>query len=373
MIRSVTELSDIKGMRVLLRAGLNVPIENGVVEDPLRLECALKTISFLLARGARVILAGHMSDSTSSLQPVYEYLRHKIPLTFVDDVAGVAAHQAANALEDGHALLLQNIRRNSGEEADQMQFAQDLASLADIFVADDFTVAHRKHAAVVLVPTLLPSYAGIQFFEEMQGLAPALNPESPSLAIIGGAKLITKITLLHSLLKKYDYIFVGGALANDFYTAKGYEVGNSLVSGANTTEGLLTNSKILLPEIVTVSNAGEREEKLATQVLKGEIISDIAPASIALLRPLVEKSRTILWNGPMGHFETGFTQGTDAVAQLVAGSSAKTIVGGGDTLASIQNLGLMDKFTFVSTAGGAMLGFLAAGTLPGIEALEASK
>jgi phosphoglycerate kinase len=307
-----------------------------------------------------------------SLAPVFAYLKTKIPLSFIDDVAGPAAHQAAGALQDGHALLLENIRRNKGEEGNDWQFAKELASLADIYVNDAFPVSHRSHASIVSVPELLPSYAGFQFLAEVKGLTPALSPTAPSLAVLGGAKLVTKITLLKSLLAKYDRVFVGGALANDFLAAKGYEVGKSLVSGTGAAAELLFDPKIILPETVVVSNPAGKDEKPSSGVGRNDVISDIAASSIESLRSLVEKAGSILWNGPMGHFETGFTEGTDALAELIAGAPGKTIVGGGDTLASIQSLDLLDKFTFVSTAGGAMLDFLANGTLPGIQALENS-
>ncbi len=373
MLRAIETLPDVKGLRVLVRASLNVPIENGKVSDTLRVDLAMKTVSYLLARGARVILMSHMSDAKASLAPVYDYARTKIPLSFVSDVAGPKAHQAANALSDGAALMLENLRWNAGEKANDEAFARDLASLGDVYVADDFTVAHRAHASVVTVPKFLPSYVGFQFFAELHGLTPALHPESPSLAIVGGAKLVTKMALLQSLLEKYDRVFVGGALANDFFIAKGYEIGKSLASGGAEAKVLLADPKIVLPDTVTVSNAAGRHDISAAHVGKEDVISDIAPASIEALRSLIEDARMVLWNGPMGHFETGFTQGTDLLAKTIADAPGESIVGGGDTLSSIQNLNLMNKFEFVSTAGGAMLDFLANGTLPGIEALENSK
>jgi len=370
MIRSIEALADVTGHRILVRIDFNVPMERGKVTEPLRLDVAMPTLSYLLARGARLVLLSHASDKKASLMPVYEYLKTKIDLSFIEDVVGRGAHAAANELKDGQALLLENVRWNPGEEANDPAFAKELASMADFYVNDAFPVAHRNHASVVSVPKLLPSYAGFQFLKEVKGLTPALSPESPSLAIVGGAKLVTKLALIKSLLTKYDQVFVGGALANDFFAAKGYEVGKSLVSGGDEARELLENSKVLLPDAVTVMNPAGREDKAANEVGAEDVISDIAPASIAALKPVVAKARMILWNGPMGHFETGFTGGTDELAKLVASASGKTIVGGGDTLASIQGLNLMDKFTFVSTAGGAMLDFLANGTLPGIEALE---
>jgi phosphoglycerate kinase len=312
----------------------------------------------------------HMSDKAASLKPVYEYLRHKMPVTLIDDVSGPRAHAAASALKDGEALILENLRWNKGEESNDESFARELASLGDIYVADDFTVAHRSHAAVVTVPKFLPRYAGFQFLAEVRGLTPALTPESPSLAIVGGAKLVTKLALIKSLIAKYDHVFVGGALANDLYLAKGYDIGKSLASGSVDAKELLSNSKVILPETVTAAIGSEREDKPASKIDKEEFIADIAPAAIEELRPLIQKSRMVLWNGPMGNYENGFIEGTDALAELVADAPGKTIVGGGDTLASIQNLGIMNKFTFVSTAGGAMLDFLANDTLPGIQALD---
>ncbi|MDE2078909.1 MAG: phosphoglycerate kinase [Patescibacteria group bacterium] len=370
MIHPVEELTDLAGVRVLVRAALNVPIENGRVTDTLRVDLAMKTVSYLLARNARVILMSHLSDSKASLAPVYDYLRTKIPVTLVSDVAGVNAHAAATALKDGQALLLENLRWNAGEKANDEQFARELASLGDVYIADDFTVLHRMHAAVVGVPKFLPSYAGFQLLAEFHGLVPALSPESPSIAIVGGAKLVTKLALIKSLLAKYDRVFVGGALANDFFAAKGYDVGKSLVSGGPEAGELLSEPKIILPETVTVSNAAGRDDVAADAVGPEDVISDIAPASIQELKPVIDSAHMVLWNGPMGHFETGFTEGTDELAKLIAQAPGKSVVGGGDTLSSIHNLGLFDKFTFVSTAGGAMLDFLATGTLPGLQALE---
>lgn len=371
MLRSIEELKNLNGVRVLLRSDLNVPIEGGVVADSFKIDAVLSSMQFLLGHGARVVIASHMSDTTGSLAPVFAYLKTKIPLSFVNDVVGPMAHQAATQLADGHALLLENIRRNKGEEGNDWQFAKELASLADVYVNDAFAVSHRVHASIVSVPELLPSYAGFQFLAEVKGLTPALTPGTPSVAIVGGAKLITKLNLLKSLLQKYDHVFVGGELINDFFATKGYETGKSLVSGTSVAAEMISNPKIMLPERVVVSNPGGKDERFASEVGKADVISDVAPSSIESLRPVIMGARSILWNGPMGHFEAGFVEGTDALARLVADASGETVVGGGDTISSIQNLNLLNKFSFVSTAGGAMLDFLATGTLPGIQALEA--
>lgn len=362
-------VSHLKGLTVLVRTALNVPLINGVVSNAFRLDAALPTIELLLHAGARVILVSH-SNAAPSLKPVFEYLRNKIPLTMADDVVGTTARGAVKALEPGHALLLENVRRDRGEETNDEHFARVLASLADVFVNDDFPAAHRAHASVVGVPKFLPSYAGLQFLKELDGLSIALDPKSPSLAILGGAKFVTKEPLIRALLKTYDTVFVGGALANDFFKARGYAVGRSLVSLAPHLDNLLKNSKLMLPVDVTIDGPNGRDVRDVADVLETETIYDLGPRSIQSLEPLLAKARVVLWNGPLGNFEKGFTEYTELLAARIAEAPGISVVGGGDTIASIQKLGLNDRFEFVSTAGGAMLDFLAHGTLPGIEALK---
>ena len=370
-IRSIADAGDIRGMTVLVRAALNVPVAKGAVTDGFRLEKALPVIRALMGMGAHIVLISHMSDATGSLKPVFEYLKKRIPLSYVNDVVGPAARAAVHALKDGEVLMLENLRWQKGEETNDEHFARELASLGDIFVNDDFTVAHRRHAGVVGITKFLPSYAGPQFLAEINGIAPALDPRSPSLAIVGGAKFVTKEPLLKTLLKKYDRVMVGGALANDFLAAKGYEVGRSVVSRLPGVSDLLKNSKLIVPEDVIVAGP-DPGTKRASAVTPGDTIYDVGPASIAALDPLIEKARFVLWNGPMGYFEGGYTQGTEDLARRIAAVRGDSVVGGGDTLAAIQRLELEKRFSFVSTAGGAMLKFIADGTLPGIEAFETS-
>ena len=374
MLRTMKDLPDVKGMHVLVRCSFDVPIQNGSIADPLRLDSNLKTIEYLMHHQARVILMGHVGrDPMASSKPVFEYLKKKIALSFVDDIAGGAARKAVHALKDGEALVLENLRRDAREKGNDDAFARELASLADIYVDDAFTNAHRDHASMVGVPKYIPAYAGYRFVEEIEGLTPALNPESPSFAVIGGAKFETKAVLVHTLLNKYDKLFIGGAIVNDFFKAKGYEIGKSLVSDPERVRPLLNNSKIILPTDVIIQSANGIEVREADDVHPNDFIYDIGPRSIRALRPTIESARTVLWNGPMGNFEKGFIQSTDDLAKLIANAPGRSIVGGGDTLASIQALNLGEKFEFVSTAGGAMLDFLANGTLPAIEALKNSK
>jgi phosphoglycerate kinase len=374
-VTSVTAAPPLKGITVLLRASLNVPVEAGAVRNPFRLDKALDTIEYLRHSGARVVLISHI-DGTGlpSLRPVFEYLKKKVPLQFVGDIVGPHAQAEARALKDGEVLMLENVRRDPGEEKNDEHFARELAALGDVFVNDDFASAHRKHASIVSVPQFLPSYAGLQFIKEINGLSQALNPQSPSLAILGGAKFVTKEPLIRALLKSYDKVFVGGALADDFFKAQGHEVGKSLVSDAPGVKELLGNSKIMLPVDVTVENAeGKHEVKLVNEVTPTDTIYDAGPASLEELAPFINKAKTVIWNGPLGNFEKGYGEITEDLAKLVAGTRGTSIVGGGDTIASIQKLKIESEFAFTSTAGGAMLDFLANGTLPGIEALANAK
>lgn len=371
---TITDAPPVRGHTVLVRASLNVPIVNGEVANPFRIARALETITHLRFNGAKVIVVSHIDGGpNASLAPVYHYLKKTIPLSFVDDVAGDAARNAVKSMKDGDLLLLENVRRDAGEVANDEAFARRLASLADLFVNDDFAVSHRRHASVISVPRFMPSYAGLQFAAEVEGLSLALKPKSPSLAIVGGAKFVTKEPLIRKLLDQYDAVFIGGALANDFLKAKGYEVGRSLVSDAVDVKELLKNSKVLLPEDVTVLGVDGRDTKLSSEVLSSEIIYDIGPLTLAHVANRVAKAKTVMWNGPLGNFEFGFRDMSEALARLIAESGAESVVGGGDTIAAIQRLGIENEFSFTSTAGGAMLDFLAHGTLPGIEALEASK
>ena len=369
-----TVATQLKGVTVLLRSSLNVPIVNGEVANTFRLDCALKTITFLASHGARVVLISHIDGEVgASLKPVYTYLKSRADIQFCDDVAGEVARAGVAKLRDGQVLMLENVRRDAGEVANDEHFVRKLASLGELYVNDDFAAAHRKHASIIGIPQFLPSYAGIQFMAEVDGLSKALAPQSPSLAILGGAKFVTKEPLIRTLVGKYDKLFVGGALSTDFLKAKGLEVGRSLVSDSPHIKDLLDNSKILLPSDVTVMGVDGRDVKVVDQILESEVIYDIGPLSLAELAPEIAKARIILWNGPMGNFEQGFREMTEAMARLVAESKATTIVGGGDTIASIRRLKIDTKFTFTSTAGGAMLDFLANGTLPGIVALEQAK
>jgi len=383
MMRSVRDIPVFANIPILVRAALNVPIENGAVTSDYRLHRAVPTIRYLRERGAKVVLVSHIGEQgTETLAPVAEALGTLISgVSFFGETIGERARSAVRELAPGGILVLENLRRNKGEKLNDRAFAHELAALADVFVQDSFDTCHRAHASIVGVPELLPSYAGLLLEEEVRELSEALSPKQPSLAVIGGAKFGTKEAVLAALLTKYDRVFVGGALASDFLKASGREVGKSLTSDSDREHmrRILANPKLVLPIdslVVPASLADARDARAkarvapAGEVRSDDVILDHGPATSAILASLAEKAATILWNGPLGKYENGFVDATDDFAHAVARSSARSVVGGGDTVAAIENLGLLPRFSFVSTGGGAMLAFLAKGTLPGIEALN---
>ncbi len=382
-MRSVHDIQIFHNIPILVRSALNVPIENGEVVNDYRLRKAAGTLEFLSRHGARVIVISHIGEAgTETLAPVARALKRIVDnVSFLPETIGARARDAIRTLSPGQILVLENLRRTKGEVYNDPTFAGELASLADAFVEDSFDTCHRPHASIVSVPRLLPSYAGLLLEEEVRELSSALTPQHPALAVIGGAKFSTKEPVLNALLDSYDHVFVGGALANDFLQAAGKKVGASLVSGADPEKikPLLSHPKIVLPvdalvlpkEAVGAMDARARA-RIATvdDVRPDELMLDHGPATSALLADLAKKTKTILWNGPLGNYEKGFVDATDAFARAIAHSQARSVVGGGDTVASIENLGLMPHFSFVSTGGGAMLEFLAKGSLPGISALD---
>ncbi len=375
-MKSVQAIRVLEHIPVLLRTSLNVPVEQGKVTDTFRLKAALQTITYLRSRKAKVILISHITGKgTETLQPMYEAMKEWLPhIEWCPVSVGPQARQAVRDLVPGGVLMLENLRRNAGEEKNDPLFAQELASLADVFVQDSFDVCHRKHASVVGIPEFLPSYAGFTVETEVRELQRARSPKRPALAVIGGAKFATKERVLRTLLKRYDHVFVGGALANDFIRAKGYSVGKSLVSheGQEAMKELMKNKRLVLPVDAIVAPLGSTREGARIVGLKEvgneEAILDAGPHTSAALGELAIKAKTVLWNGPLGLFEDGFMDGTRLLAKSI-GTNTRSIVGGGDTIAALDQLSLTKDFSFVSTGGGAMLDFLADGTLPGLEAL----
>ncbi|TSC70142.1 MAG: Phosphoglycerate kinase [Parcubacteria group bacterium Gr01-1014_46] len=377
MLKFIDELGveELKGKHVLLRLDLNVPIIDGHVADTFRLDRVIETIDFLREKEAKVIIISHIESGEKTLVPVWHYLNGFVPVDFCPTYFTPGAIDKLLNLKDKGVLMFENLRVNPGEKANDSEFAKKLSGMAEIYVNDAFAVSHRKHASIVGVPEFLPHYGGPLLKQEIEHLSKVFNPERPFLFILGGAKFDTKMPLIEKYLEKADKVFLVGALANNLYKARGFEVGTSLVSLTKSSiKEIADNKKIVTPVDVTVTNSkGEVSFKKVGEIEKDECIVDVGPEAIDQLKKLLEESKTILWNGPLGNYELGFVDKTEALATMAADvttSEVTTIVGGGDTIASINKLGLNDKFTFISTGGGAMLDFLVNETLPGIDALE---
>ena len=378
-LKDIEYLSDVK---VLVRVDFNVPIKNGLVADDFRLKAALPTIDFLTGKGAKVILMSHLesADGTNpSLAPVADRLK-KLgrEVIFIKDFN--KAHEVINEqLKGGACALLENLRYFDGEKKNDPKFARELSSLGDLYVNDAFSASHREHASIVGVPRLMPSYAGLQMEKEVTSLSKAFDPAHPFLFILGGAKFGTKLPLVEKFMNIADQIFVGGALANDLLKAKGYNVGMSKVSEEkdfpvpmSDLRTMAQNTKLILP--IDIINE-QKVAKMTDALSASDKNVDMGPKTLENIKDIVSKSRFVLWNGPMGVYESGFKEGTIELATIMSEATARgveTIVGGADTLAAIAELGSRETFSFISTGGGAMLDFLVKGTLPGIEVLTES-
>jgi len=375
---------DVKGKRVIVRTMLNAPIKAGQVNDAMRLKAAKPTIEYLLDHGARIILISHHSHDGQSLEPVADALSKILhhDVKFIPSTIGAAAERAVKALKPLDILLLENLRFHPEEEANDIEFAKTLASYGDIFVEDDFTTCHRAHASLVGIPKYLPAVAGFGVEREVTTITNVLeNPSRPLIAVTGGAKLSTKIPILSFLLAKVDAVFVGGAMANTFLAATGKSVGKSLVESdqIELSKSIIANAKkdnkkLFLPLDVVVTTSIDTPTDVRTvdinDVGNEDIIVDLGPNTIAQLDQVITDNCTIIWNGPAGIFETKeFAAGTKALADKIILSDSYSLVGGGDTCDFVNNSGLSDKFSFVSTGGGASLELMSGNSLPGVEAL----
>ena len=371
-MKKITECPDVVGKYIIVRSSCNVPLQDGVVTNSYRLTRALPTLTYLQKAGAKVIVIAHIGrDENDTLKPVLTAFKELIAIEWGGMVGSEEFIAARNAMQNGDIILAENLRQWAGEVENSLEFAQLLASQADIYVNDAFDNVHRDHASMVTLPTLLPAYAGITLYEEVTELQKAMKPVSPSLLILGGAKFETKMPLVEKYLALYDNVFVTGALVNDILKAEGKEVGLSLVSDISLAgEEFLASSKL----IKAVDVIAQNERGLRTVSIDGvqpdEKITDMGPVTVAKLAPYISEAATILWNGPLGLYESGAPGGTHAVAKLIAEASGYSIIGGGDTVAAIEELGLNEKFGFVSIGGGAMLTFLEHGTTPSLEALN---
>jgi len=385
---------DVKGKRVLVRVDLNVPVDNGIVTDATRIERVAPALTELADKGAKVILLSHFGrpkgrDAKNSLKPVAAEVARVIkrPVKFADDCIGEAAEAAVAAMKQGDILCLENTRFHAGEEKNDPAFVDALAKLGDMWVNDAFSAAHRAHASTEGLGHRLPAYAGRSMQAELDALGKALeHPQRPVAAVVGGAKISTKLDLLGNLLAKVDVLIIGGAMANTFLLALGKPVGKSLAEGdlTKTALDILAKAKAAKKEIVLPVDAvvAEKFEAHAPSravpvdsVGVDEMILDIGPKSVEQVVSVLARAKTLLWNGPFGAFEmepfdNGTVEVAEAAAELTKAGKLVTVAGGGDTVAALNAAGAADRFTYVSTAGGAFLEWLEGKALPGVEVLR---
>ncbi|MDP3996119.1 MAG: phosphoglycerate kinase [bacterium] len=375
-LKKLEDLSDLAGKKTVVRVGFDVPVGAGRVLNDFRIKKTFPAMEFLARSGARSILLSHRrdekKDDTSSLLPVFEYLKNQteFKISFAKSLS--EAKDKIRDLRNGQFILVENIRREKGEKENSADLSKKIAELGHVFVNEAFSVSHREHCSVVGVARLMPSYAGPLFLEEVENLSRAFKPTRPFLFLMGGAKFKTKLHLVEKFMQTADTVFVGGALANDIFSAKGMEVGLSpLAKEKVDLANVVKSSKVLVPKDVLVENLeGRISVKKSENISKDETVRDVGPETLVFLRTLCEKASFIIWNGPLGFYEKGFSGGTEKLAGILGRVAGDVMVGGGDTLAAVSSLGIHDKFSFVSTGGGAMLKFLSDETLPGIKALE---
>ncbi len=392
MVLNTVRDADLKDKKVLIRVDFNVPLKEGKVTDDTRIRSALPTIQYILDQpGASVIVMSHLGrpkgqkNMEFSLSPVCKRFEELLgrPVKMAKDVIGPEVEKEVAELKAGEVLLLENVRFYPDEEKNNPEFAKALAAFGDVYVNDAFGTAHRAHATTEGLSHYLKAYAGFLIEKEVKFMAPLLEkPEKPFVAIIGGSKVSTKITVLESLVRTCDTIVIGGGMAYTFLKVQGHAIGNSLFEAdfEETAKQFLATAskkgvKVILPvDHVCAKEFAENAEPVlvdATDIPEGLIGMDIGPKTVELIKKDVLAAKSVVWNGPMGVFEfAAFAKGTEEVAKALADSGATSVVGGGDSVAAINKFGLADKISHVSTGGGASLEFLEGRVLPGIKALE---
>lgn len=386
-INSLRKVRKLEGVTVLLRTDYNVPLEGGRISDDYRLRAGAETVAYLAAHGARVIVLSHLGDPGGkkrpalSLRPVANRLRRLtgLPVRFVPVVSGQVVTAAASRLQPGHVIMLENVRFDEREYADDISLAKELAALADIYVNDAFAVSHRAQASVSAIKRLLPAYAGLLLEKELQAMERVMKPRRPLVVVLGGAKINTKAPLISRLYKQSRQVLVGGALANNFLRARGLETGQSLVdkdSGTIVRQMLRRKelaAKLVLPVDLVIKRKGRALVVRPEEVGAADMILDIGPETIRIFSGHIKKAKTLLWNGPMGKFEEkSYSHGTLAVGSLIASRAsglAYGVVGGGETVSALEKTGLAQYVDWVSTGGGAMLSYIGGAKMPGLKGI----
>lgn len=386
-IPSISNISNWEGKTVLVRAGMNVPIDqDGVISDDFRLLRVLPTISHLSQEGAKVIVCSHIGrDTEDTLEPVAQYLSKTIDLEFKKDFFTGDILQNIADLEqevsdgvEGDIWLLDNLRQSPREKENDSEVAKALAAMIDIYVNESFSVSHRQHMSLdALAQASAVAVAGYACDEEVEQLGLTLDPPVHSIAVISGNKFETKLPLIQKFLGTYQTVVVGGALANTLYALSGYNVGKSLYEDQLSEEEksqlhqVLQHEKIYLPAIVVCGQGnGEKEVKHISEVGDEDYIHDIAPEGLVDLEPAIEQSQLVVWNGPLGYYEGGYAEGTKRLLELITAVNTQSIIGGGNTVDAARDLGYEERVSFLSTGGGAMIEYLTQGSLPALEKLH---
>lgn len=392
-IKSIREVKNLGGKKVFLRADFNVPVKNGKIADDYKIAAALPTIRFLLRHKCKIIIATHMREDAGSkkvkskkvysVKPVAEHLGKLLgkKVDFINDCIGPKVERLAKKMKEGDILMLGNLRFYKEEKENEKNFASQLARLADIYVNDAFGASHRKHASVSAIKKYIPSYAGLLLENEILNLSKVLKPKQPAVAVMGGAKISTKLSLLKAMLKFVRHILLGGDLANNFLAAAGVKTGRSFIDknmialAKKIMFSAAGKKKIILPIDVVVSEskdgAGGATVKSLDKISGRDIILDIGPETMKMYSALIKKAKTIIWNGPVGMFEAEhFQHGTLVIGRVIAAKSrgaAFGVIGGGETVEALKMTKMIDYVDWVSTGGGAMLSFLAGEKMPGLE------
>lgn len=361
---------DLAGKKILLRIDVNTSLgENGAVDpgEDWRIIKSLQTIEYLIDKGASIILISHIGrEPAETLKPIFEYMQSEITLGFLPRYDQELIKNTVNNMRKGDVVMMENVRQFDGEKKNNSSYLDVFVENCDVYINDAFSVSHREHASVHNIAQRLPSYFGLQFCQEVLHLQESVRSDGNTVLLLGGAKFGTKLDLLEQLLPKMQYVLVGGALANVFLRERGFNIGASFADADADISGFVENEKILIPvdgidqhgDVVPIDQFGDED-----------MILDIGPETESLFETILSQAHTVLWNGPMGKYEDGYTSGSIMMADAIAKSGARSVTGGGDTATVILEEDLADNFDFISTGGGAMLDFLVAGTLPGIQAI----